>query len=106
MLPGLKNFTLTHSWAKGEWSWFDFDLRLSLALCKISKLSHIPTKRKAHLFTQKSIVRKRYSADINIHLCSSIEDCEPNGLYELIKCLQYEKCAHNKQKRISSIVWL
>lgn len=37
-----------------------FDLRLSLALCKVSKLPHMAVKRKVHIFTQKSFFRKRF----------------------------------------------
>lgn len=61
----------------------------------------MPFKTKVRIFTQKRFFRTRYSADINKHLYGSIEDCESNGLDEVIKCLQYEKWAYKKQKRIS-----
>lgn len=57
---------------------------------------------KVCIFTQKSIFRKRYSADkyTPVWLYWILWT---NGLYELIKCLQYEKCAHNKQNKLNKL---
>lgn len=65
-----------------------------------------PLKQKYIFLLKRDFFRTRYSADINKHLYGSIEDCESNGLDEVIKCLQYEKWAYKKQKRIRWTVWL
>lgn len=54
-------------------------------------------KKKSAYFKSKEHFWKRFSTDINIHPYGSTEDCKIyTGLRELIKCLQYEKCAFNK----------